>query len=299
MLLQTITKEHAKTWTTFWNGHVVSVVNSLGAGNSGIASHIFTAGRLAAADFFTTDSTAPTVPPSPSGVVAIPNGWWLVEGNLVEVNEDGGFLFLAVELNQPDGLYYYLTATQVDLGEDEGTGYVLAIDATRTGAVYDPAHAAAGFPSLGLVKTDFETVTSVNAKPPHADVLPPYVSLVAFVLGLMAGGDNDAVTHAQLDAALAPILAAIAALQLALAALQNSIDTGVTGVQNDSPIMTINLARLIGAAVDQNPQTARRFLAAIDMPHATGDAQQWGEEVAPDVVVGGTAIVDYVQGEIR
>lgn len=295
------TPYNPKNFIATWAATMSAVEGGLnnGASDGGaLLEDVLRAGRVADTDFFTTDAGQPSVPPSPALAVLLQNGVWFVQGQRVVIDEPEPLsgLLIPAPANQPDGVYGYVSVLDVDTGD--GIEPSLEITPEHWDGALHPEWSAAGYACIGLVKTDDSHVLSIEPVVDGAyvaDVIPPWPALLRKILTLAApGGGGGDVTQAMLDAA-------VDALNARIDALRDELGGNVTGVTNDSPFLAVNVARLIGTAVDLNPETAPRFIAAINMPHATGHGQLWGDGAAPLVMVGksSNAVVDYETGVLR
>ena len=101
-------------------------------------------------------------------------------------------------------------------------------------------------------------------------------------------------------AALNAQKARIDALALELAELKDKTNEGAVITIRETPSnLIINSGKMIAELAHLNPTNSRQFIAGVDMPGKTGDAQDWNGVAAPVVRIGGNADYDDAEEVIR
>lgn len=244
-----------------WLAYIQPQLETLGGDGAGatgaLDADIVGVGRIAGADYFTTDATAPRVPGSIALAVEIPNGKWFVQGHKIEVDEVGGALLLS---GVPTGAssYGYVSAREI-----EETGeWALEVAPENWFATLQPQLSAQGLACLGRVTSDFDGVTALDGA--RADVIWPLPVIQQRLKDL--GGDGGT----NPDAGVTP--AAFNALKTRVTTLESQIaqilaKLDALGYSNAFPSDTDQLASQLGAVAaglaEVNPPAIERLQISV------------------------------------
>lgn len=227
-------------------------------------------------------------------------------GPLVYTQTDG----LSIPVQTPDAgqtLYLHLALQIPVLGEDgaPGTGALDSLmgDAPRllvSDTASEPnALLLASVNDAGVLTDQRSLALPVMLAQEMARLRARLDALDAPVTDPGTGtGNGSGVSGAQFGA----LQKRVSDLEAALADLKAQIAQGnndsVVGVSETPASLLVNSGKIIGQIVNLDPSSARHFLAGIDMPDATGDAQNLNGLAQRVVRIGGNAAYNRETGVI-
>lgn len=289
-----------------WIAYVAPQLEALegGTGGNGLGTDVTGFGRIAGADYFGADSTAPRPPASPALALELPNAKWLVENRLLEIDEPGGALLLfGVPANMAAGQYGYVSTFEIEGSEGE---FSLEIRPENWFEALQPDLSAAGLACIGKVTSDADTVIAIDGT--DADVIVPLAALRRQLKVL--GGTTDGGADGGEDTGSGVSILMWNALKKSLEDLRTEFAAFKAANGGDSPVAVRLMGRvenlrtdhsiLAASVVRQSPRTAKRLRSAVVLPGQSGIGDHLaGDDVQKAVYIGGNLRINRAKRRLE